>query len=110
MGLPQELALCSSSPRVSLPARNQSFNLIWLDGPECYLSSGGGDSGDQPRSSPLLAGGPLRPASASKRGFREVGSKVESWPFLEVRSALEGPRMTHLSVGRAWPTEKPPRT
>lgn len=59
---------------------------------------------------PSLQVAPLRPASASKQGFREVGSKVKSWIFLKVRSALEGPRMTHLLVGKAWPTEKPPRT
>ena len=76
----------------------------------CNKSSEGGDSGDQPGPSPFFAGGPLRSTCASKQGFREVGSKVESWPLFEVRSALEGPRMTHLSVDKAWPTEKPPRT
>lgn len=109
-GAASRVGLVPFFPQGLPPCSNQSFNHTWLDGPECYLSSGGGDSGDQPGPSPFFAGGPLRSACASKQGFREVGSKVESWPLFEVRSALEGPRMTHLSVDKAWPTEKPPRT
>ena len=60
-GPPWDLALCPSSPRVSLPTRSQPFNHIWLDCPKHYLSSVGRGREDQPGSSPppgCLADGP----------------------------------------------------
>lgn len=43
----------------------------------------------------------------SEQGFRELGSRVNPWPSLEVRSALGVSVMSHLLVGKAWITEKP---
>lgn len=41
----------------------------------------------------------------SEQGFRELGSRAKS--FLEVRSTLGVPVVTHHLEGKAWITEKP---